>query len=223
MSRRVVTERDVKQAAREQRPLELPADAVITPAARDAAQRLGVKLPGSRERGAVLAGAAPEVAGHQNEPLPAPRSLTVALGADHGGFKLKEALKAVVEAAGFQVLDVGTHSTDAVDYPDFALTVAQQVQEGAAAFGIMVDGAGIGSAMVANKVPGIRAALCYDVTTAQNAREHNNANVLTLGGALIGERLAGEIVKSFLTTAFGGGRHTRRVAKIDALDELRRA
>ena len=221
MTRRVVTERDVKQAAREKRPLELPANAIVTPAAREAAEQLGVQLQRRGEWGVVRDGAAAEPASHRNEPLPPPHA--VALGADHGGFKLKEALKPVIEQAGFQVVDVGTNSTDAVDYPDFALTVAQQVQAGTATFGIMVDGAGIGSAMVANKVPGIRAALCYDVTTAHNAREHNNANVLTLGGTLIRERLAGEIVKAFLSTAFGGGRHARRVAKIDALDDLHRA
>lgn len=223
MSRRVVTERDVKQAAREKRALELPADAIVTPAARDAAEKLGVRLEKRGEWGVVPSGEMQNPGAHRQEPPPTPHASVVAMGADHGGFRLKEALKPIIDQAGFEVLDVGTHSTDAVDYPDFALSVAQQVQEGAAAFGIMVDGAGIGSAMVANKVPGIRAALCYDVTTAQNAREHNNANVLTLGGGLIGERLAGEIVKAFLTTAFGGGRHARRVAKIDALDGLRRA
>ncbi len=205
MTKRVVTERDVRQAAREKRAVELPDDAIVTPAAREAAEKLKVELR-----------ALP------NAPRPTPHAV-VALGADHGGYKLKESLKPVIEQASFGVLDIGTHSTDAVDYPDFALSVAQQVQAGTARFGIMVDGAGIGSAMVANKVPGIRAALCYDVTTAQNAREHNNANVLTLGGTLIGERLAGEIVKAFLATAFGGGRHARRVAKIDALDQARRA
>jgi len=131
---------------------------------------------------------------------------------------MKEALKQSLQELGFTVLDVGTHSTDAVDYPDFAIAVARAVVEGRARQGIMVDGAGIGSAMAANKIPGIRAALCYDITTAQNAREHNNANVLTLGGTLIGQRLAGEIARTFLTTEFGGGRHAGRVAKIDALD-----
>ncbi len=221
MTRRVVTERDVREAARAKRAVQLPPDAVVTPAAREAAEELGVELQG---RGAWDVGRDGErdSAAHDHAPRPTPHAVVV-VGADHGGFKLKESLKPVVEAAGFAVQDVGTHSTDAVDYPDFALSVAQQVQAGAAAFGIMVDGAGIGSAMVANKVPGVRAALCYDVTTAQNAREHNNANVLTLGGTLIGERLAGEIVKAFLGTAFGGGRHARRVAKINALDEARRA
>ena len=148
-----------------------------------------------------------------HSPLP-----VVALGADHGGYPMKEALKRTLQELGATVLDLGTHSTDPVDYPDFAIAVARAVAEGKARFGIMVDGAGIGSSMAANKVAGVRAALCYDVTTAQNAREHNNANVLTLGGTLIGNRLAAEIAKTFITTEFGGGRHAGRVAKIDALD-----
>ena len=131
---------------------------------------------------------------------------------------MKEALKRTLQELGATVLDLGTHSTDPVDYPDFAIAVARAVAEGKARFGIMVDGAGIGSSMAANKVAGVRAALCYDVTTAQNAREHNNANVLTLGASLIGNRLAAEIAKTFITTEFGGGRHAGRVAKIDALD-----
>ena len=108
-----------------------------------------------------------------------------------------------------------------MDYPDYATAVARAVASGGAQIGIMVDGAGIGSCMTANKVPGVRAAMCYDVTTAQNAREHNNANVLTLGGGLIGTRLALAIVETFLSTTFGGGRHAARVAKIDALDAPR--
>ena len=135
---------------------------------------------------------------------------------------MKESLKAVLTDLGVQVLDVGTHSADAVDYPDFAIAVARAVADGRAWRGIMVDGAGIGSAMAANKVAGVRAALCYDLTTASNAREHNDANVLTLGGTLIGLRLASDIVKAFLVTEFGGGRHAGRVAKINGLDTHRR-
>ena len=116
------------------------------------------------------------------------------------------------------VVDVGCPSADPVDYPVFAARVAESVAAREANFGIMIDGAGIGSAMVANKIPGVRAALCYDLTTATNAREHNNANVLTLGGGLIGERLAAEIARTFLATKFAGGRHAPRVAMIDALD-----
>jgi len=142
----------------------------------------------------------------------------VVVGADHGGVGMKDAVLGALRARGHAVEDVGTFGTDAVDYPDFALAVARAVASGRADVGIMVDGAGIGSCMVANKVPGVRAAMCHDVTTATNAREHNNANVLTLGGTLLGPRLALEVVQAFLDTTFAGGRHERRVQKIDALD-----
>jgi ribose 5-phosphate isomerase B len=131
---------------------------------------------------------------------------------------MKESLKAFVTELGYQVLDCGTNSTEAVDYPDFALAVALLVSEGKAWRGIIVDGAGIGSCMVANKVPGVRAALCYDHASANNSREHNDANVLTLGAGLIGDNLARQIVKTWLATPFGGGRHTRRVDKITAVE-----
>lgn len=144
---------------------------------------------------------------------------SVAIGADHGGVTLKAAIAKRLRDLGHDVADVGTNSTDPVDYPDFAETVARMVGEGRAAFGIMVDGAGIGSCMAANKVARVRAAMCYDVTTAQNAREHNFANVLTLGAGLIGERLALAIVETFLATPTGAERHAARVAKIDALDK----
>jgi ribose 5-phosphate isomerase B len=142
----------------------------------------------------------------------------VALAADHGGFELKEKLKANLQELGYAVLDCGTSSSESVDYPDFAYAVARLVSEGRATRGIVVDGAGIGSCMAANKVPGIRAALCYDLSTASNSREHNDANVLTLGGRLIGDVLAREIVKTWLSTPFGGDRHARRVDKIMAIE-----
>ncbi len=142
----------------------------------------------------------------------------VAIGADHGGFPLKEDLKRFLPTIGWEPVDLGTHSTDAVDYPDFAAAVARAVVDGRAEFGIMIDGAGIGSCMAANKIPGARAALCYDLSTAANAREHNNANVVTLGAGLIGVVLARAIVKTFLATACTEERHLKRVAKIDALD-----
>jgi len=139
---------------------------------------------------------------------------TVALGADHGGYAMKEDLKAYLEGLGYDLVDCGTHSTDSVDYPDFAYAVARLVSEGQAWRGIIVDGAGIGSCMAANKVPGVRAAMCYDHATAVNSREHNDANVLTLGGMLLGRNLARDLVKTWLETQFGGGRHARRVNKI---------
>jgi ribose 5-phosphate isomerase B len=143
----------------------------------------------------------------------------VAIGADHGGFELKEALKSELKALGFEVYDVGTNSKEAVDYPDFALAVAQLVSSGKAWRGIMIDGAGIGSCIVANKVPGVRAGMAYDYSSAVNSREHNDTNVLTLGAGLIGVNLAKQIVKTWLTTEFAGGRHTPRVDKIKSVEK----
>lgn len=143
---------------------------------------------------------------------------TVAVGGDHGGFALKERIAFKLSEQGFDVIDCGTDSTEAVDYPDIAVSVARRVASGEADAGVVVDGAGIGSAMAANKIPGIRAALCYDLSTARNARDHNHANVLTIGAGLTGDALAWEITQEFLATPYGGGRHARRVEKIDALD-----
>jgi ribose 5-phosphate isomerase B len=142
----------------------------------------------------------------------------IALGADHGGYSLKESLKPILQKQGYQVDDCGTHSSDSVDYPDFAYAVAKKVSDGVAWRGIIIDGAGIGSCMVANKVPGVRAAMCYDQATALNSREHNNANVLTLGAGMIDTNLAHQIVLTWLNTNFGGGRHARRVDKITTIE-----
>ena len=148
----------------------------------------------------------------------ADRASTVAIGADHGGFVLKERIGFLLREQGYEVTDVGTHSRESVDYPDFAHQVARLVGEGTCAAGIIIDGAGIGSCIVANKVPGVRAALCYDVSSAKNSREHNHANVVTLGAGLIGENLAWQIVEAWLTTPWGEGRHARRVAKITEIE-----
>ncbi|MDX1691744.1 MAG: ribose 5-phosphate isomerase B, partial [Acidimicrobiia bacterium] len=166
----------------------------------------------------VLAGAAEPAATAVPEVAPADAKPaaggTIAVGADHGGYRLKERLAFRLREAGWEVRDLGTDSTDAVDYPDVAHAVASAVAGGEAAWGIVLDGAGIGSAMVANKVPGVRAALCYDLSTARNSREHNHANVLTLGAGLVGEALAWQIVEAWLATPWGSGRHARRAAKI---------
>ena len=147
------------------------------------------------------------------------RGSAIALGADHGGYPLKEILKTHLVSLNYNLIDCGTNSTDAVDYPDFAYAVARLVSEGKAWRGIVIDGAGIGSAMVANKVPRVRAALCYDHATAMNSREHNDANVLTLGAGLIGANLAKQIVEVWLKTEFGGGRHAKRVDKIVEIEK----
>lgn len=143
----------------------------------------------------------------------------VALGADHGGYPMKEVLKEHLQANGYTVVDCGTNSTEPVDYPDFAEAVARKVSSGEAWRGIIVDGAGVGSCMAANKVHGVRAALCYDYATAVNSREHNDANVLTLGAGLIGLALAKQIADTWLVTEFGGGRHAKRVDKIMAIEQ----
>lgn len=148
---------------------------------------------------------------------------TVAVGADHGGYALKNVLAAHLAKQGWGVTDCGTNSADAVDYPDFAHVVARLVASGACAAGIVIDGAGIGSAMAANKVPGVRAANAHDTSMARNAREHNYANVLTLGARMIGEGLALEIVDTFLATPWGAERHGRRVAKIGQIEHQYRS
>jgi len=138
--------------------------------------------------------------------------MRIAIGADHGGYELKSSLAAHLREAGHQVQDVGTSSNEAVDYPVFARAVADAVSSGTADVGIMIDGAGIGSCMVANKVPDVRAALAYDLSSARNSREHNNANVLTLGASLIGAGLATQIVDVWLATECTEARHLKRVA-----------
>ncbi len=182
--------------------LAVPAGARITPLARDTALDRRVEMiqePGQAPKSNISNSATNKL---------------VALGADHGGYTMKEDLKTYVGELGYEVVDCGAHSTASVDYPDLAYAVAKLVSEGRAWRGIIVDGAGIGSCMAANKVPGVRAAMCYDHATAVNSREHNNANVLTLGGVLVGGNLARQIVKTWLETDFGGGRHGRRVDKI---------
>lgn len=140
------------------------------------------------------------------------RPAKIAIGADHGGLDLKEVLVPHLKGAGYEVIDVGTSSHEAVDYPVYARAVAEAVARGEADAGIMIDGAGIGSCMAANKVPGIRAALAYDLSSARNSRAHNDANVLTLGAGLIGDALAKQIVDAWLETECTEPRHLHRVA-----------
>lgn len=179
--------------------------AIITPIARDTAEQLNIRFESS--------------AGVSVPDIDQITPQTIVIGSDHGGFSLKELLKTELKNWGYPVLDVGTHSEAAVDYPDFAYAVAVAVGRGYCKRGIIVDGAGIGSAMVANKVYGVRAANCNDLFSVKNSREHNNANVLTLGSRLIGVGLATEIVRVWLETPFAGGRHLNRVEKISKIEE----
>ena len=151
-------------------------------------------------------------------PAPDDGRTVVAIAGDHGGWRMKDAIGSWLEKNGYAVRDCGTNSDDAVDYPDLALAVAQLVAGGSAKWGIVVDGAGIGSAMAANKVPGVRAANCHDISSARNSREHNYANVLTLGSGFLGAALALQIVETWLDTDWGAERHGRRVDKITAIE-----
>jgi len=181
-------------------------------------------------RGTIVTALAAEAAAGRGitirfeDPKPAPGSAvppasrTIAIAADHGGFDLKEQLKSYLREWGYTFLDLGTSSRDAVDYPDFAEAVANAIVRGDASLGIIIDSAGIGSSIAANKVPGARAALCYDRATARNSREHNDANILSLGAKLIAPEAAREILAVWLQTPFAGGRHLKRVDKIRAIE-----
>ena len=205
-ARPVVTEADVL-AIPPGGHLAVPGGAMVTPLARDTARERRVELVQEQQ-------GARKITPESGTPRIGSTAKSVALGADHGGYSMKEDLRSYLNELGYETVDCGTFGTSSVDYPDFAYAVARLVSEGRAWRGIVVDGAGIGSCMAANKVPGVRAAMCYDHATAVNSREHNDANVLTLGGVLVGGNLARQIVKTWLETDFGEGRHARRVNKI---------
>ena len=217
---RHVLKRTLREAAREERKvltgqdvdslepgstLKVESGTLVTPMARDAALSRKINIQ--------------EVPAASGQVAPAPSvGRVIALGSDHGGFEVKEILKGYLAELGYRVLDVGTHSKDPVDYPDFAYAVAAHVANGSAFRGIVIDGAGIGSCMVANKVPGVRAAMCYDQMSAVNSRAHNDANVLTLGAGVLGPNLVKQIVKTWLNTNFEGGRHQPRIDKMMSVE-----
>jgi ribose 5-phosphate isomerase B len=178
----------------------------------------GEQGPATANPGAGSASSAGAASPASVSPTPTPEPVAIAIGGDHGGYLLKDRIGAYLRQIGFAVTDCGTNSSEPVDYPDIAHAVARLVADGTCRWGIIVDGAGIGSCMAANKVPGIRAALCHDLSSARNSREHNHANVLTLGARFIGEGLAIEIVQAWLATIWGYGRHGARVDKITAIE-----
>jgi ribose 5-phosphate isomerase B len=196
--KQVITEQELRSAT-EGDMLRIDEGAMLTPLAADIVRERGIQLERVRRRSAA-------------------RRKRIALGADHGGFEMKEEIKRVLVDLGHDFQDFGTHSTEAVDYPDYAHAVARAVARGVCDLGIVVDGAGIGSCMAANKVPGVRASLCYDEATARNSREHNGANVLTLGGKMISSERMRDIVRAWLSTELTEDRHRRRVEKIDAIE-----
>lgn len=209
-SKQVLTERDILQAWKERKTqIIVPTGALVTPAARDAAKVRKI---------ALLSAALPTA------PPPTPTAASekpqlVVIGSDHAGYQLKEQIKSHLRDLGYRHEDVGAFSEAPVDYPDIAELVAHRVANNASLRGIIIDGAGIGSTIAANKVPGIRAAACFDTYTTKNSREHNNTNVLCLGSRNLGSDIAKEIVTVWLATGFGGGRHVRRLEKITALEQ----
>ena len=196
----VITEADVR-GLQPGAKLLIREDVIITPAAQDLIRERNIEIRHRARRSA------------------AGKHRLIAVGSDHGGYEMKERLKKNLDELGYRHRDFGTFSEDAVDYPDFAHAVAQAVANGACDLGIIVDGAGIGSCMTANKVPGVRAAMCYDEATARNSREHNYANVLTLGGRMITTEKMREIVSVWLSTPEGEPRHGKRVAKLMAIEK----
>ena len=199
--KQVITAQDVPLSGE----LRVSVGTIVTSSAREVAAGRGVRIV--------------EVADDQLSAL-APPERTVAIGSDHGGYRLKEALKPLIVSLGLSVRDVGVSDEKPADYPDIAHMVAKLVASGTAARGVVIDGAGIGSCMAANKVPGIRAALCYDKASAKNGREHNDSNVLTLGARLLTETQAEDVLRTWLETPFAGGRHQARVQKIMDIERL---
>jgi ribose 5-phosphate isomerase B len=184
--------------------LKIAAGTIVTPSARDLARDRGINIVEVR-------------ADQIDDSIPPDRM--IALGSDHGGFTLKEKLKPIFEEFGLRIKDVGVHEEKPVDYPDIAREVAEIVARGEALRGVIIDGAGIGSSIVANKFPGIRAALCYDKASARNSREHNDSNVLTLGERLLTAGQAEDVLRVWLSTPFAGGRHAARVQKITEIEK----
>jgi ribose 5-phosphate isomerase B len=215
MSKELVTERTIRELIRNGiKRIEVAPGTVVTPLAIEAAQSDGVKIIQTEHKSS----SSDEKETASESEMTGGRSSKgkeiVVFGSDHGGYQLKEMLKKYAEELGYVIMDVGTSTEEACDYPDFAYAVAKAVSVGEAWRGVMIDGAGIGSCVVANKVPRIRAACCHNEFVARNAREHNDANVLTLGSRATGAEVCKEILRIWLETWFSGGRHKRRVDKI---------
>jgi ribose 5-phosphate isomerase B len=206
MTKKLISEQSINDAHQSGcKVLYIDPTDIVTPAAYDRARQLRIELSTEKPPSQKPVG--------RNEPRNV-KAGKIIIGSDHGGYAMKTELIGYIRELGYDIKDTGTHSEESCDYPDFAYAVAYSVARGDAWRGIMIDGAGIGSCMVANKVPGIRAASCTDEFTARNSREHNDANVLTLGSKGIGIEVAKNIVTIFLETWFGGGRHAKRVEKI---------
>jgi ribose 5-phosphate isomerase B len=218
MAGKLIAEADIVAASKKGlRSLVIERTAIVTPSARDAAARLKIELvPAGSSAGTATF--VDSVVVHEPSGSPAKYGKVIAIGSDHGGYALKRLVRQHVLDLGWSVADVGTHSEQACDYPDFAYAVATMVAAGQAERGIMIDSVGVASAIVCNKVPGIRAVAAFNELAARSSREHNDANVLTLGGKVLGNETAKAIVNAWLETWFGGGRHKARLDKISDIE-----
>jgi ribose 5-phosphate isomerase B len=209
MAKKLISESSILNCVkRGEKIIILDSDTIVTDVAKEKAKQFGIQFSQKTSEQPDIKSSTVPTKINQN------KNEVIALGSDHGGFQLKEIIKQFLESLGYKVVDVGAFSDEACDYPDFAYTVARMVSSNDAAKGIMIDAVGIASAIVANKVKGIRAACCYNEFSARSSREHNNANVLTLGGRVLGSELAKSIVRVWLDTEFAGGRHQPRLDKI---------
>ncbi len=216
MPRELITESNVRDAiAKGKKSIELPRNAIVTPLASELAVSKGIRFVDS-EVAPQVAKVSPAMPTSEQS---SNKGKVVVFGSDHGGYQLKEQLKKYAEGLGYKIVDVGAKDENPCDYPDFAYAVARAVASGEAWRGVMIDGAGIGSCVVANKVPGIKAACCHNEFVARNAREHNDTNVLTLGSRVTGSEVCKEILRVWLDMPFAGGRHKQRVDKIDEVEK----
>jgi ribose 5-phosphate isomerase B len=213
MARKLISDENIKDFYKKgQKKVTIDSDMIITSAAIDRAKSLGLEIVQISKMGVPDSNDVSMARQKQN------CNGIVIIGSDHGGYLLKEQLKPFIKDLGFLLKDVGTSTEEACDYPDYAFAVAKLVSSGEGDKGIMIDAVGVASAIVANKIWGIRAAACQSEFAAYSSREHNDANLLTLGGRIIGTELAKSIVKIWLTAEFSGGRHQKRVNKINDID-----
>lgn len=213
MPKRLISLEQVLEAAKKgEKTVPVDKNCIITPSALEKAAALGIEI--------CYQDLTPQEEPDRGSTVPKDTpAATLAFGSDHGGFKLKNQLKEYCASLGYRSIDVGTDTEEACDYPEYAYAVARSVLSGEANCGIMVDSVGLASAMAANKVPGIRAACCWNEFTAKSSREHNNSNVLTLGGKVHDIEAARSIVRIWLETPFAGGRHQKRLDKISEIEQ----
>ncbi len=216
MAKTILTERDIVNAAKQgKKSVFAGSNTVITPSAKDKARELNIEFTDVAESPEQVRKPKPTES-YTDSAISSTNvgSNLIVIGSDHGGYQTKEMLKKYLSDLGYRLLDIGTNSEEACDYPDYAYAVARVVAKGEAWRGIMIDATGVASSIVCNKVPGVRAAACFNEFVAQSSREHNDANVLTLGAKVLGPELIKSVVKVWLDTWFGGGRHKKRVDKI---------